>query len=588
VAAAGGLSLSNRIRANRAGTGSQGLNTKRQHRNERNHGVPTDGERNDAAQPDAAPTDDERSGGTPNMRPVSSSAMPSRPSLDSPAVRACLLGAVVLVAGASAIALHRHGHAQGDDFALYLRQARSIFDGDSAQVVADNRFSVVNDAGAFSPIAYPWGWPVLLSPFVKLWGFDYDRLKLVTVALMCCWLVLFHGIVRRRAGRALALGATAVLATAPVFLTHTDYLLSEYPYLVAVGVVVWWYDRVRTGGPLIGASSRHLVVLGVLASIAFNVRREGMVFFAVFAAVQFAEIAAAVRAERRSAPSEGFVPAAIGLVRRSWLTIVTPHAALVGSIIVWQFLLPTALFPDNGNSPSFIPDRFGDYPGVLARQIGLGGHPVLGCVVIAIAVVGAMVGMRRRPWLDWPLVVLAVSSAFVIGTHFRLVERYWFQVTPWVVYFAVVAVAEGARAVARRQESAVRLAIAVPLAVLVMVQLSNTWDGVASARRFNADGHVQFGPSHPAVIPVFDAVSEFTAPDAVITYYRARTMTLLTDRRAIQTTNLDNMRRTSDYYAQRKGSNYSQPSLSIQAAEQFGFEVVWEDDEWILWQLREP
>ena len=25
-------------------------------------------------------------------------------------------------------------------------------------------------AGAFSPIAYPWGWPLLLSPFVHLWG----------------------------------------------------------------------------------------------------------------------------------------------------------------------------------------------------------------------------------------------------------------------------------------------------------------------------------------------------------------------------------------------------------------------------------
>ncbi len=518
--------------------------------------------------------------------------MPRRASLDSPTARAAALGAVVGGGAVLAILLHRHGHSQGDDFALYLRQARSVFDGDAAQVVADNRFSVVNDTAAFSPIAYPWGWPLLLSPFVKLFGYDYERLKLVVVALMCCWLVLFHGIVRRRVGRGLALGATAVLATAPVFLGHTDYLLSEYPYLVAVGVVVWWYDRTRTRGMLIGGSTRDLVVLGVLAAVAFNMRREGMVFFAVFGAVQIAEIMAAVRAEEQIEPAGA---ATIGVIRRSWTAIITPHAAFVGSVVFFQLLLPSALFPDNGNSPSYIPARFGDYPGTLARQLGLGGRPVLGGIVIAVAVAGAIVGVRRRPWLDWPLVALTLSSAMVIGTHFRLVERYWFQVTPWVVYFAIVAVAEGAMALSRRRVLRFRrpswivvLAVGVPVAVIVAVQLLATIDNVSDSRRFNADGRVQFGPAHPDVIPVFDAVDRFTSPESVVTFYRARTLTLLTDRRAIQTTNLDNMLRTSDYFAQRKGSDYSQPDVSLAEATALGFDVVWEDGTWILWRLGQP
>ncbi len=143
-----------------------------------------------------------------------------------------------------AIALHRNGHTQGDDFALYLRQARSLFDGDIAQVVADNRFSVINSGGRFSPYAYPWGWPLLLAPFVHLWGFDYDLLKLVEVACFCVWLVLVHGIVRRRAGRVVAIAITAVVATAPMLLAHTDQLLSEYPHAVAVAAFIWWLDRI--------------------------------------------------------------------------------------------------------------------------------------------------------------------------------------------------------------------------------------------------------------------------------------------------------------------------------------------------------
>ena len=101
------------------------------------------------------------------------------------------LPGLVVLAALLAVSLHRTGHTQGDDFALYLRQARSLFDGDVGQVVADNRFSVLNSDSAFSPIAYPWVWPLLLSPFVHLWGFDYDRLKLVEVGLSasgwsCC------------------------------------------------------------------------------------------------------------------------------------------------------------------------------------------------------------------------------------------------------------------------------------------------------------------------------------------------------------------------------------------------------------------
>ena len=43
------------------------------------------------------------------------------------------LTVVVAIGAIAAILLHRNGHNQGDDFALYLRQARSIFDGDPAQ-----------------------------------------------------------------------------------------------------------------------------------------------------------------------------------------------------------------------------------------------------------------------------------------------------------------------------------------------------------------------------------------------------------------------------------------------------------------------
>ena len=496
-------------------------------------------------------------------------------------MRALVLGAVVAVSAVVAILLHRSGHTQGDDFALYLRQARSIFDGDSAAVVADNRFAVLNSDRGFSPLAYPWGWPLVLAPFVHLWGLDFDRLKLIEVAIWCTWLVLLHGIIRRRAGRAMALGVVAVIGSAPLYLAHTDQLITEFPHIAAVAVVIWWYDRITAGSALIDASPRRLAILGVLVAVAFNMRREGVVLIGMIAVVQFFELMARSRAQRWS------VSGLEAELRARWRAVATPHVSFALSMLLFQLLLPTMLLPDNGNSRRYIDDRFGDYASTLTEQLGLGTHPALGGAIMAIAFIGAVIGVRRRPALDGPIVVVAVLSALAISTHFRMVDRYWFQITPWVLYFAAVAFSEALRMIVTQRTRLAAVAV-VPLAVLVVVHVVALPDDIGRARDFNAAGRVQIGPANPDVIPIFEAVNARTPPTAVIAYFRARTMTLMTDRRSIQTSSLTKMQVRADYYAQRIGEDYWQPQITRAEGLDLGFEIVWSDSRWILWKLVAP
>src|SRR6056297_538693 len=395
----------------------------------------------------------------------------------TPVVRLLALPLTVTIAAILAVALHRNGHTQGDDFALYLRQSRSLFDGDMSQVVADNRFAVLVSDGSFSPIAYPWVWPLLLSPFVHLWGLDYDRLKLVQVAVFCFWLVLLHGIVRRRVGRWVAAALTAVFATAPLYLAHTDQLLSEFTHLAAVALVIWWYDRIRRDATLLSASRGSLVLLGALVTVAFNARRESLVLLGVIGVMVLYD----VLADRHG--DETVAAGVRRTVEESWRSMITPFAAFAATTALAQLVLPTDLLPDNGNSASFIDDRVGEYPAVLSEQLGLGTGAAPGVILLIAAAAGAVVGVWRRPTLDIPLVALTVLSAMAIGTHFRQVDRYWFQITPWVGYFATVAVLAGATwALARRRRLAVAVAIAPLLALSVahLVTLRGDIDDVAA------------------------------------------------------------------------------------------------------------
>jgi hypothetical protein len=498
----------------------------------------------------------------------------------------------VAAAGLLAVSLHRAGHTQGDDFALYLRQARSLFDGDVGAVVADNRFSVISSDRGFSPIAYPWGWPLLLAPFVSLWGYDYDQLKLVVVAAFCVWLVLVHGIVRRRLGRVVATAFVAVFATAPLYLAHTDQLLSEFPQLAAVALVIWWYDRVRGRATTLTATTRDLVVLGLLVTVAFELRRESVVLILVIAVVQLLDL-------WRDRGDGSAVRGVLDAAGRHWRRLVTPAATFAAAALLFQLLLPTELLPGLGTSNSnatgdvstasarggrtFVEDRLGELPGILTDQLGIGVHPAIGVALLAVAAVGVVVGVRRRPELDLPLAALGVFTALVLSDHGRKVDRYWYQVTPWVAYFVVVAVVVAAHAVLRRRRRLATLVAITPLLFLVAVHVAVLPGDGADARDHDAAGRVQFGPAHPSVVAVTDAVEELTPPDAVIAYFRARTMTLLTDRRAFQSKDLERIAANADYFVQRRDSTYWQPPLDRAEAAELGFDLVWSGDRFLIW-----
>ena len=208
--------------------------------------------------------------------------------------------------------------------------------------------------------------------------------------------------------------------------------------------------------------------------------------------------------------------------------------------------------------------------------------------MLLVAVVGAVIGVRRRPALDTPLLLLAVLSALAVSTHLRRVDRYWFQVTPWVMYFATVALVTCLGWLFARWGRSLRIATAaalMPLGVLVVVHGVVLADDISDAQEYNDLGRVQSGPSNPTVAPIFEAVDEFTPPDAIVAYYRARTMTLLTDRRAFQSKQLDKILERADYYAERRNSTYWQPELSPAEARSAGLEEVWSNDRWTLWRV---
>lgn len=497
--------------------------------------------------------------------------------------------AVVTLIGIVAMINHFSGVDWGDDFALYMRQAKSLTIGNISEVIADNHFAVDNSGWhTFSPYVYPWGWPLLVSPFFAVWGLDYDRIKVLEVAALCAFLFLYYVLVRRRTGPVPAMILMLLIGLSPSFVGATDTVLSDLPYLCFVGLSFWWMDRVRITG-ILEAGRRQLVALGLLLAFTYNVRREGIALLVAVAALQ---AAAALRMVGRGRSVRAFD-------RAKARNLALPYATFALAVVVFQLLLPTVMFPTApGSGLSNISARFAYNRDVLAEHVGLKdfGRPMelfhshavaskaltLLLVLAVIGLLGRLVDQRDE---DAGLAAYLCASSFLMLVSPYEASRYLFTITPLLVYFAYQALPTMVEVAGLRGRIWRPIAAVVPALALLGLVLLNAADLKRSTDYHRVYHYTINGPEDPGSQEMFAAVTNVTRARDVILFFRARAMTLYSDRPAIQGSDLDLMLKRVDWYVMAKNSTYSQTPVTDAEAAVRGLTKTWENANWVIWRV---
>ena len=450
-------------------------------------------------------------------------------------VEPLVLSLVVGAMAAAMFATHRAGHWWGDDWALYLRQADGLVAGRPGRVLAENEFAVTTSRGpAFSPPLYPWGFPIVLAPFVAVWGTDVDRLAVVPVLSACAFACGWHLLARRRIGVVPAMVGTVAITISPLLLGWTELLQSEWTFMAVATAALVVIDRAHDR--LIGPAARWgaLVGIGLWTAAAFSVRREGLALVAAVGVAQLAAIAAAWRSGSRPAAD-----------RRLATQLLTPHVVALGTVLLLQTVLPTTVIPRySGTSLRNMWSFRHDHVDHLLEIVGLKrpwesdptvfGNATLGWAAaglfVGLALPGLVVAVTRRR--DVHLAAYAVA-AFVIGASFRVpVNRYLATVAPILLLLAlslVTRVPRPARAMWLTPLAAT--ALVVPIAA---GNVANAHLRIERAADAAAAGSVEWGPTHPDAIAMFDQVRDRTDPDDVVGAPKARAMTFATDRLTVQ------------------------------------------------------
>src|SRR5574339_654882 len=92
----------------------------------------------------------------------------------------------------------RRGHEWGDDWAWYVLQAQSILNGTTTEFMQTSAFTNNQSTTYVGPLAYPWGYPLILTPAYAMKGIHPLALKIPTLFFFAGFLVCLYLLLKDR------------------------------------------------------------------------------------------------------------------------------------------------------------------------------------------------------------------------------------------------------------------------------------------------------------------------------------------------------------------------------------------------------
>ena len=240
-------------------------------------------------------------------------------------MRNALLSIMVLISLLLGTSTLTRGHQWGDDFAWYIVQAKSILEGTTDEFMQQSAFTNGQSTTHLGPLAYPWGYPLILVPAYAIKGISPLALKLPGLFFYTGFLVCLYLLIKTRLTETESLIVVSLFAFNPLLLRFLDQILSDIPFLFfsTLSLLLMMSEGKR--------SVRRDVFLGAAIFFTTFLRVTGVLLLGCFLIVEFFRLV-----ENRSDRS-----AALEIIR---------GAVIVCAVFVVLWIANLLLFPSGGDS----------------------------------------------------------------------------------------------------------------------------------------------------------------------------------------------------------------------------------------------
>lgn len=436
---------------------------------------------------------------------------------------------VLLLAGTSILAFRSICPGMrwwgGDDYALYVQQARGLAEGRVREAIELNEFNVRHSTGFAGPVAGPWGYPVLLSGIYAVFGLDFYAMRVLNVAIFLLALAAVFIAARRFLSVAAALMLTALLGSNLYLLQFLNNIVTDVLYLFFVVLVLDCIGRSVVDHEPRLDSLRGRVLLGGLIFLASFVREEGASLLLVLLCAQIVESTRRAGRSLRGWREVGVTAAPyvtfalVALAQSRWLRFGDgAHFNLL-----WYSLTHAAHWKRNLLAHFEAPSEFfgGAFP-----EIAYG-------FTIPLACRGVWLSFRR----SYPIVLFC--ALLLAGTTIWMPIqgcRFLIPALPFYLLFVLLGFARGDATTVENSEGR------TALHRVAMSGWGRAWALVMIlmfARRSWREGpefwrESPYGTCEPSAQAMFRYVKEETAPASIVSCHLPRLLALMTRRRALK------------------------------------------------------
>ena len=183
-------------------------------------------------------------------------------------------------------------HDWGGDFAQYLMQAKSLVEDTTLDFIALNAYTINESSTPPGPVAYPWGFPLLLAPVYAWLGMSLFAFKVVLVIFYVGFLLALYIGLRNRLSTTALLTLIALVGFNPFLLRFNNEILSDIPFLFFSTSALLILNNLSSQSNQSGATYVQggvrtsiwiSVVLGLLIFAAFFLRTNGILLIPTLA-----------------------------------------------------------------------------------------------------------------------------------------------------------------------------------------------------------------------------------------------------------------------------------------------------------------
>lgn len=409
-----------------------------------------------------------------------------------------------------------NGHEWGDDFAHYLLQARSLLFGTTDQYIAGTNFTNSLSTFPHSPTTVPWGFPLLLLPFVKIFNQSMLGLKLVNVLVYSAFLFVVYRWTRLWLPKSLSALVLLFFAVNVVFIRFHNLIFSDLLFLLFSTLSLYLLELfIRNPDNKI----QYGLLLGLSIFFASFTRISG---YLLLPALFFTQIVMFIQNRKISRRVDSSEIIAYGI----------PY--LVFSFL---FLIQALLLPNFSQTISAVVEKMS--PDILWRNIvyyfslpsylftGTSDPVFFYLLSLPIFLIGII--DKRKSKLSWAMLFYFILTlGLYIAFPGRQGIRYIFPLIPIYILYITLGIFEIANKIHAKYRWIFNYAMAIVFAFAIVQFLIA--DIQSAIKNINNERTELSGPYSTQNQEIWDYIRKETPPDGVVIFMKPRAVRWLTGR----------------------------------------------------------